>query len=104
MWGDLNGSIVPRQVRARGWQGQPATRWAERGVSRRNFLKFCAAMTTVLALPDRYLPRVAHALEQVKRPALVWLEFQDCAGCTEGKKCRSGTDCESGTCTSGTCG
>jgi hydrogenase small subunit len=83
MWGDLNGSIVPRQVRAKGWEKRPPTRWAERGVSRRSFLKFCAAMTAALALPDRYTPRIAAALEKVTRPALVWLEFQDCAGCTE---------------------
>ena len=83
MWGDLNGSIIPKTAVPRGWEGRPPTRWAERGVSRRSFLKFCAAMTTVLALPDRYMPRVAAALERVHRPALVWLEFQDCAGCTE---------------------
>jgi hydrogenase small subunit len=83
MWGDLNGSIIPKTAAPRGWQGRPSTRWAERGVSRRSFLKFCTAMTAVLALPDRYMPRVAAALESVKRPALVWLEFQDCAGCTE---------------------
>jgi hydrogenase small subunit len=40
-------------------------------------------MAAVLALPDRYIPRIADALEKVKRPALVWLEFQDCAGNTE---------------------
>jgi hydrogenase small subunit len=40
-------------------------------------------MTAALALPDRYVPRIAAALEKVQRPALVWLEFQDCAGCTE---------------------
>ena len=83
MWGDLNGSIVPRTARVKGWETRPPTRWAERGVSRRSFLKFCAAMTAALALPDRYMPRIAAALEKVTRPALVWLEFQDCAGCTE---------------------
>jgi hydrogenase small subunit len=83
MWGDLNGSIVPRTAAPHGWRGRPSTRWAERGVSRRSFVKFCGAMAAVLALPDRYVPRIAEALEKVKRPALVWLEFQDCAGCTE---------------------
>ena len=83
MWGDLNGSIVPRRARARGWRDRPGTRWEERGISRRSFLRFCSAMTATLALPVRYVPRVAAALESVHRPALVWLEFQDCAGCTE---------------------
>ncbi|HET9981123.1 MAG TPA: hydrogenase small subunit [Ktedonobacterales bacterium] len=60
--------------------------WAaleRRGVSRRDFLKFCGVMTGALALPMRYTPRIVRALEQTTRPALVWLEFQDCAGNTE---------------------
>ncbi len=60
--------------------------WAalqRRGVSRRTFLKFCAAMTTALALPLRYTNQIAYALEQTRRPAVVWLEFQDCAGNSE---------------------
>src|SRR6185369_15694502 len=52
----------------------------ERGVSRRDFLKFCSAMTAALALPASLAPSVAAALDEVKRPPLVWLEFQDCAG------------------------
>ncbi|UCC88902.1 MAG: hydrogenase small subunit [Anaerolineales bacterium] len=54
-----------------------------RGMARRDFLKFCAAMTAVLALPSRYVPRVAAALEGAARPPLLWLEYQDCAGNTE---------------------
>lgn len=60
--------------------------WAaleRRGVSRRDFLKFCGVMTGALALPMRYTPRIVRALEQTTRPVLVWLEFQDCAGNTE---------------------
>lgn len=82
MWGERNGSIIPRRT-GKGWEGKPSTLWEERGISRRSFLKFCATMTAVLALPDSYMPRVAEALEKVMRPSLVWLEFQDCAGCTE---------------------
>lgn len=55
----------------------------ERGVSRRDFLKFCSAMTAAMALPVTFAPKVAQALDEVKRPPLVWLEFQDCAGDTE---------------------
>ncbi len=55
----------------------------ERGVSRRDFLKFCSAVTAAMALPASFAPRVAEALDQVKRPPLVWLEFQDCAGDSE---------------------
>src|SRR5512143_3115640 len=53
------------------------------GVDRRTFLKYCAAITATLALPPQFAPKVAHALETVQRPSLVWLEFQDCAGDTE---------------------
>ncbi|RME79102.1 MAG: twin-arginine translocation signal domain-containing protein [Chloroflexi bacterium] len=56
---------------------------SRKGVSRRDFLKFCAAMTAVLALPARYTDRVAAAVAEAKKPVLVWLEFQDCAGNTE---------------------
>jgi hydrogenase small subunit len=40
-------------------------------------------MTGALALPARYTTQIVKALEQTRRPALVWLEFQDCAGNSE---------------------
>jgi hydrogenase small subunit len=46
-------------------------------------MKFCTAMSAALALPVSFAPRIAAAIESVKRPTLVWLEFQDCAGNTE---------------------
>ena len=55
----------------------------EKGISRRDFMKFCTAMSAALALPASSVPRIAHALDNVARPTLVWLEFQDCAGNTE---------------------
>jgi hydrogenase small subunit len=56
----------------------------EKGVSRRDFLKFCTVMAGTLALSNSMIPKIAYALEQtVMRPPLVWLEFQDCAGDTE---------------------
>ncbi len=58
-------------------------RLAQRDVSRRQFLKFCGAMTAVLALPAEHTGRIAHALLTTPRPPLVWLEFQDCTGDTE---------------------
>lgn len=56
---------------------------ARRNVPRRDFLKFCSIMTGVLALPMQYTSDIVKALEQTTRPALVWLEFQDCAGNSE---------------------
>ncbi|NVO00607.1 MAG: hydrogenase small subunit [Geobacteraceae bacterium] len=55
----------------------------ERGVSRRDFMKFCSAMSAALALPATFAPKIAQALDEVKRPTLVWLEFQSCTGDTE---------------------
>ena len=55
----------------------------ERGLTRRGFLKFCAAMAAALALPPAFSERIAYALEAPKRTPVVWLEMQDCAGCSE---------------------
>ena len=52
----------------------------KRGVSRRDFLKFCSAMSAALALPATFAPRIAAALDQAKRPSLIWMEFQECCG------------------------
>jgi hydrogenase small subunit len=54
-----------------------------RGMSRRSFLQFCAATASLLALPPSMVPRLAQALEQARRPSVLWLEFQACTGCTE---------------------
>lgn len=53
------------------------------GVSRRAFLKFCSALTSLMALPPSLAPAVAQALSQAKRPSVIWLSFQECTGCTE---------------------
>ncbi len=60
-----------------------AERLAQRGISRRQFLKFCGAMAGALALPPRFAPRIAAALSAAPRTPVVWMEFQDCAGNTE---------------------
>ena len=59
-------------------------RLAQRGVSRRSFLKFCAMMSATLALPAVATPTIAKALGTTSnRPPLVWLEFQGCTGDSE---------------------
>jgi hydrogenase small subunit len=60
-----------------------AERLRERGVTRRGFMKFCAATASMMALPPAMIPRVAAALQQAKRPSVIWLSFQECTGCTE---------------------
>jgi len=54
-----------------------------RGVSRREFLAYCAEMTAILGLASAMAPRVAEALAAIKRPSVVWLSLQECTGCTE---------------------
>ena len=53
------------------------------GVSRRGFLKFCATTASLMALPPSMVPAIARALEQARRPSVIWLSFQECTGCTE---------------------
>jgi hydrogenase small subunit len=58
-------------------------RLAQRGVSRRDFLRFCGLMTATLALPATARPRIAQALAtSAIRLPVVWLEFQSCTGDT----------------------
>lgn len=54
-----------------------------RGVSRREFLSYLSFVASTLALPETAGAQMAKALTSKKKPALVWLEFQDCAGNTE---------------------
>ncbi len=53
------------------------------GVSRRSFMKFCATTASMMALPPSMIPRIAQALENARRPSVIWLSFQECTGCTE---------------------
>ena len=55
----------------------------QHGVSRRDFLGFCASMAAILGLPESATETIAATVENEARPILVWLEFQDCAGNTE---------------------
>lgn len=54
-----------------------------RGVTRRDFLTFCAEFTAILGLSSTMVPRVAEALQQLRRPSVIWLSLQECTGCTE---------------------
>ncbi len=55
----------------------------QRGMSRRSFLRFSAAMAATLALPATYAPRIAGAVAAAPRLPIIWLRGQDCAGDTE---------------------
>jgi len=56
---------------------------ARRGISRRQLVKYCSGILATLALPERYLAQTVAAVSKAKKPVLVWLQFQDCTGCSE---------------------
>ena len=49
----------------------------DQGISRRGFLKFCAATASLLALPPGSVSAIAAALENARRPSVIWLSFQE---------------------------
>jgi len=52
-------------------------------VSRRDFLKFCTVMAASMGLPFSAANLIAETIKNPKRPAVIWLHFQECTGCTE---------------------
>jgi hydrogenase small subunit len=61
----------------------PLAGLVDRPVSRRAFLRFCAATTALLALPPTLAPRIAAAVSTAPRVPLVWLRGQGCGGNSE---------------------
>lgn len=55
----------------------------ERGFSRRDFLKMCTALSATIGLDFTQTNKVVQAMETEKRLPVVWLQFQDCTGCSE---------------------
>lgn len=53
------------------------------GVSRRDFMKWTAFLTSALMLPHIFRPRVARAAEILSRTPFIWLDMSDCMGNTE---------------------
>lgn len=53
------------------------------GISRRDFMKWSAAMTATLALPSSFIPLTAKAAELAGRIPVVWLHMAECTGCSE---------------------
>lgn len=54
-----------------------------RGVTRRDFLGFCAKTAAILGLSPILDGQVAQALASVRRPTVLWLQLQECTGCVE---------------------
>jgi len=55
----------------------------ENGFTRRDFLKWSAAMAAMLGLPASFAPVVAEAAEVSDRLPVVWLHLAECTGCSE---------------------
>jgi len=58
-------------------------RLERRGVSRRDFMKFCAAVGATLGMGAGGADEVFAALTAKKRPSVVYLHFAECTGCSE---------------------
>ncbi|HCG99289.1 MAG TPA: Ni,Fe-hydrogenase small subunit [Actinobacteria bacterium] len=57
---------------------------AAKEINRRDFTKLCAAVAAVFGMPKAFSKDIAFAAENaMKKPAVIWLEGQDCAGCSE---------------------
>ena len=55
----------------------------DRGVDRREFLKFCTWIGACLGLAPDGIAQVAEALETKHRLPVIWLHFQECTCCSE---------------------
>jgi hydrogenase small subunit len=54
-----------------------------KGVSRRDFVKFCTVMTAAMGLKSTAVAQVVKALESKPRLPIIWLHLQECTCCSE---------------------
>ncbi|MBI5593783.1 MAG: hydrogenase small subunit [Deltaproteobacteria bacterium] len=56
----------------------------QKGVSRRDFMKYCTFLTATMGLSSSFVPKVAEVFAAPKqRPPVIWLHFGECTGCSE---------------------
>lgn len=55
----------------------------ERGMSRRSFMQMCTALAATIGLNFKETEVVVNAMETKPRVPVIWLQFQDCTGCSE---------------------
>lgn len=59
-------------------------RLEQKGLSRRDFMKYCSALTATMGLSAAYVSKVEEVFAAPKeRPPVVWLHFGECTGCSE---------------------
>jgi quinone-reactive Ni/Fe-hydrogenase small subunit len=59
------------------------TLFEEKGITRRDFMKWAGAMTAYMGLASSFIPSVAKAAELADRLPIVWLHMAECTGCSE---------------------
>ena len=55
----------------------------EGGLSRRDFLKMCAMLAATIGHHYSEADKVVRAMEKKRRVPVLWLQMQDCTGCSE---------------------
>lgn len=55
----------------------------EKGINRRDFMKWAAGMTAMLSLPSSFTPLMAQAAKLTDRLPVIWLHMAECTGCSE---------------------
>jgi [NiFe] hydrogenase small subunit len=59
-------------------------RLERKGVSRRDFMKYCTFLTATMGLSSSFIPKVAEVFAApAQRPPVIWLHFAECTGCSE---------------------
>ncbi|MGD9210998.1 MAG: hydrogenase small subunit [Desulfobacteraceae bacterium] len=60
-------------------------RLEKKGISRRQFMKYCTMLTATMGLSSSFVPKVAEVFAApAQRPPVIWLHFGECTGCSEG--------------------
>ena len=55
-----------------------------RGISRREFIRYCTFLTATMGLSSSFVPKVAEVFAAPKqRQPVIWLHFAECTGCSE---------------------
>ncbi|MEZ4568340.1 MAG: hydrogenase small subunit [Desulfobacterales bacterium] len=76
-----------QQEGRRAWKGKRKAfynRLEQKGVTRRDFMKYCTFLTATLGLNASFVSKVADVFAAPKeRPPVIWLNFAECTGCFE---------------------
>ena len=55
----------------------------QKGISRRDFMKFCTTVAALLGVKASGAEEIAHALQTKPRIPVIWLHAQECTCCSE---------------------